>query len=110
MLPLELMRSRASREKGWTGLLKAAPCKNREDVDKYDVPFPVKGLIGTGREKAAAFTGNRLCRSSLCRPDCFGLEAGLLLRVVRDAPEAGLRSSVSRRYSAKTVQPAASQH
>ena len=95
MLPLELMRSRAYREKGWTGLLRAAPCKNREDVDKYYVSFLVEGLIGTGREEAAAFTGNRLCRSSLCRLDCFGLKAGLMLRVVRDAPEAGLRSSAA---------------
>ena len=79
-------------------------------MDKYYDLLPVEGLIGTGREEAASFTVIRLCRSSLCRLDCFGLEAGLLLRVVRDAPEAGLRSSVSRRYSAKTVQPAASQH
>ena len=59
-------------------------------MGKYQGLPPLDGPIGAGREEPAALYGNRLFGSSLCGLDRFGLEAGLLLRVVRDAPEGGL--------------------
>ena len=54
-------------------------------------PPPLDVPIGAGRERPTVVTGTWLCRSGLYGFDRFGLEAGLLLPVVRDAPEAGLR-------------------
>ena len=59
-------------------------------MGKYQYLPPLDGPIGAGREEPAALYWNRLFGSSLCRLDRLGLEAGLLLRVVRDAPEAWL--------------------
>ena len=59
-------------------------------MGKYQDLPPLDGPIGGGREEPAALYGNRLFGSSLYGLDRFGLEAGLLLRVVRDAPAAGL--------------------
>ena len=59
-------------------------------MSKYQDLPPLDGPIGAGREEPAALYGDRLFGSSLCGLDRFGLKAGLLLRVARDAPEAGL--------------------
>lgn len=59
-------------------------------MGKYQDLPPLDGPIGAGREEPAALYGDRLFGSSLCGLDRFGLEAGLLLRVARDAPKAGL--------------------
>ena len=78
----------------WTWLLSwGEPCKNREGMSKYLNSAPLDAPTLPGREEHSAVAWNRLCSSSLCRLDRFGLQTWLLLRVVRHPPGVGLRDS-----------------